>query len=357
MSSEDRGDWPGNRPQENPFDEGAARLPPSMADHDRMREEAVQEAVGMHFHPEAAPDGGDVSASESGGLWKTAFTELLHKKSAIVGLVMLALLLILAVFAPLVATHDPNEVLFDEGASPRDPPCIHIFGCAEDEPQHILGIDGNGRDYFSRIVYGARVSLLAAFSAVLFAVFWGTIIGLIAGYFGGWADNVLMRTMDVFLSFPALLLAIAVVAVLGPGLINAILAISIATIPQYARVVRSSVLTIREQEFVSADRALGVSNWRLLAHRIFPNALTPLVVIGTLGIATAVLEIAALSFLGLGVQPPTPEWGSMLAAERNQVFTAPHLVFFAGIMIMWNVLAFSLLGDGMRDALDPRLAK
>jgi peptide/nickel transport system permease protein len=192
---------------------------------------------------------------------------------------------------------------------------------------------------------------------VLFASIWGTIVGLVAGFFGGWVDNVLMRVMDVLLSFPSLLLAIVVVTVLGPGLINAILAIAIVTIPQYARIVRSSVLSIREQEYVSADQALGVSRWRLLAHRIFPNTLTPLIVIATLGVATAVLEIASLSFLGLGVQPPTPEWGSMLAAERNQFFTAPHLVFFAGLMIMWNVLGFNLLGDGLRDAIDPRLGR
>jgi peptide/nickel transport system permease protein len=192
---------------------------------------------------------------------------------------------------------------------------------------------------------------------VAVAVVVGTVIGLVAGFFGGRTDNVLMRLMDVLLAFPSLLLAIAVVTVLGPGLINAILAISIVSIPVYARVVRSRVLSVREEDYVAADRALGVGRLRLLWHRIFPNSLTPLVVQATLGIATAVLEIAALSFLGLGVQPPTPEWGSMLAAERNQVFTSPHLVFFPGLAIMVNVLAFNLLGDGLRDALDPRLNK
>jgi len=313
--------------------------------------DAVRDEVRMDL------SGGGVSATTAGGLWRTAGREIIRKKSAIIGMALLSVLLILAVFAPIIAPYDPNQVLFDQGVSPRDPPCIHLFGCDEEKSQHVLGIDGNGRDYFSRIVYGARVSLLAAFVAVLFAMFWGTIVGLIAGFFGGWADNVLMRIMDVLLSFPSLLLAIAVVTVLGPGLINAILAIAIVTIPQYARIVRSSVLSIREQEYVAADQALGVGRWRLLAHRIFPNTLTPLIVIATLGIATAVLEIASLSFLGLGVQPPTPEWGSMLAAERNQVFTAPHLVFFAGLMIMWNVLGFNLLGDGLRDAIDPRLGR
>jgi len=291
----------------------------------------------------------------AGGLWRDAFKELRRKKSAVAGAFMLAILLTIAIFAPLIAPFGPNEVLFDQGASPRDSPCVHLLGCDEELPQHILGIDGNGRDFFSRMLYGSRISLIAGFAAVSFAVVAGTLIGLVAGFFGGRTDNILMRLMDVLLAFPALLLAITVVTVLGPGLINAILAISVVTIPAYARVVRSSVLSVREQDFVSADRALGVGNVRLLFNRILPNSLTPLVVQATLGVATAVLEIAALSFLGLGVQPPTAEWGSMLAAERNNVFTAPHLVFFPGLAIMWNVLAFNLLGDGLRDALDPRL--
>jgi peptide/nickel transport system permease protein len=311
--------------------------------------EAEIEAERAADAPEIRPE------DPASGLWRDAFRELRRKRSAVVGSVMLAMLFFVAIFAPLLAPYDPTEVLFGEGVSPRDPPCIHLLGCDEDQPQHILGIDGNGRDFFSRIVHGARISILAGFGAVAFAVAIGTLIGLVAGFFGGAVDNALMRVMDVLLAFPALLLAIAVVTVLGPGLINAILAISIVTIPAYARVTRSSVLSVREQDFVAADRALGVTPMRLLWHRILPNSLTPLVVQATLGVATAVLEIAALSFLGLGVQPPAAEWGSMLAAERNQVFTAPHLVFFPGLLIMWNVLAFNLLGDGLRDALDPRL--
>jgi peptide/nickel transport system permease protein len=269
---------------------------------------------------------------------------------------MLSVLVLSAFLAPVLAPYGPNEVLLGQGVTPRADPCIHLFGwCGEDEPQHILGIDGNGRDVFSRILFGARVSLAAGLGAVTFSVVIGTFIGLITGYFGKWLDNTLMRLMDVLLAFPALLLAIFIVTVFGPGLFNAILAIAIVSIPIYARVVRSSVLTVREADFVKADIALGVSTPRLIWHRILPNSLTPLVVQATLGVATAVLEIAALSFLGLGVQPPTAEWGSMLAAERNQVFTSPHLVFFPGIAIMWNVLAFNLLGDGLRDALDPRL--
>jgi peptide/nickel transport system permease protein len=271
---------------------------------------------------------------------------------------MLAVLGALAVFAPLIApypTTGEEAVFFDEGIRPREPPCIHVLGCDQEKSQHLMGIDSNGRDMFSRWVYGSRISLRVGFTSVVLAVVSGTLIGLIAGFFGGITDNVLMRIMDVLLAFPALLLAIAIVTIIGPGLNNAIIAISVVTIPAYARIVRSSVLSVREMDFVMADRALGVGNWRLIFHRILPNSLTPLVVQATLGVGTAVLETAALGFVGLGVQPPLPEWGSMLAAERAYVFTAPHLVVFPGLAIMWNVLAFNLMGDGLRDALDPRL--
>ena len=289
------------------------------------------------------------------GLWRSAFSELLHKRSAQVGLAMLAVLVFIAVFAPLLAMHDPGEVLFSEGAEPREAPCIHLLGCDAERTQYILGTDGNGRDFYSRMLIGARVSLIAGVVAVTGAVIVGTTIGLFAGFYGGVVDNVLMRFMDVLFAFPVLLLAIAIVTVLGQGVINAVIAIVIVTIPSYARVARSGVLSVRERDFILADRALGVSSLRIMWHRVLPNSLTPLVVQATLGVATAVLEVAALSFVGLGVQPGVAEWGSMLAAERNQVFTAPHLVFLPGIAIMWNVLTFNLLGDGLRDALDPRL--
>ena len=188
-----------------------------------------------------------------------------------------------------------------------------------------------------------------------FAIIIGTLLGAIAGYIGGWVDNAIMRMMDVLLAFPSLLLAIAIVTVLGRGLQNALLAIAIVSIPRYARVIRGSVLSIKEQEFVSASRALGGGQAHILFRRILLNAIPPLIVQGTLGIAAAILEAAALSFLGLGAQPPTPEWGTMLGSERNQVFTAPHLVFFPGLAIMVTVLSFNLLGDGLRDAIDPRL--
>jgi ABC-type dipeptide/oligopeptide/nickel transport system permease subunit len=287
-----------------------------------------------------------------------AIRSLFRTKSAILGLAVLGMLVLVAILAPLIAPYDPNQVLIGkEQIKMRSGPCIHLLGCPADKPQHILGVDGNVRDFFSRLVYGSRVSLFIGFSTVGFAIIIGSLIGALAGYLGRASDLWLMRAMDVLLAFPALLLAIAIVTVLGEGLTNALLAIGIVSIPIYARVSRASVLTVKEQDFVLAARAVGVPSGRILFRNILPHTLTPLIVAGTLGIATAILDAAALSFLGLGAQPPMAEWGSMLGAERNQVFTAPHLVFFPGLMIMLTVLAFNLLGDGLRDALDPRLRK
>jgi peptide/nickel transport system permease protein len=291
-------------------------------------------------------------------LWRTTARRLFQRKSAIAGMIILGLLILTAVFAPWIAPYDPEQVLIGvEDVKRRAPPCIHLLGCPEDQPQHLMGIDGNVRDQFSRVVFGSRYSLIIGFVTVGFAIVVGTTIGAVAGYWGGWSDNGLMRVMDVLLAFPALLLAIAIVAVLGPGLMNTLLAIAIVTIPAYARVMRSSVLSVKETDFISASKALGAGSGRVLFRSILPNAMTPLIVLGTLEIASAILSAAALSFLGLGAQPPTPEWGSMLGAERNQVFTAPHLVFFPGLAIMLTVLGFNLLGDGLRDALDPRLGR
>ncbi len=288
--------------------------------------------------------------------WRLAARRFRERRSGMIGLGIVATLLLVALFAPVIAPYEPTEILIGkEDVTRRSPPCVHVLGCSEDQPQHILGVDGNVRDVFSRIVYGSRVSLRLGFFTVTLALVVGTTLGAIAGYRGGWLDNGIMRIMDVVLGFPALLLAIAIVAVLGPGLTNALIAIAIVTLPQYARVVRSQVLALKESDYVAASKALGSSGARVLFRRIIPNALTPLVVLATLGIATAILEAAGLSFLGLGAQPPTPEWGAMLAEERNQVFTSPHLVFFPGLAIMITVLGFNLMGDGLRDALDPTL--
>lgn len=292
------------------------------------------------------------------GLWRGTWRRLLRRKTGVVGLSIIGVLLVVAIFAPVIAPYDPTNVLIGkEDVKRRDPPCVHLLGCDSETPQHILGLDGNVRDQFSRIVYGSRVSLALGFLIVGIAFSVGSLMGAIAGFWGGWPDNLIMRIMDVILGFPALLLAIAIVAALGPGLRNTMLAIAIVSIPAYARVMRASVISIRELDFVAASRALGASKLRILWSRVVPNALTPLVVIGTLGIATAILDMAAFGFLGLGAQEPTAEWGSMLARERAQVFSSPHLVFFPGLAIMITVLGFNLLGDGVRDALDPSLSE
>ena len=221
--------------------------------------------------------------------------------------------------------------------------------------EYILGTDLLGRDLASRIMEGAGNSLRVALLSVALAGTVGTLLGTVSGYVGGRVDNVIMRIMDVFFALPALLMALVIVTVLGAGLNTTVLAIAIVSVPAYARLARASVLSIKEMEYITANRALGAPGWRILFRHILPNAMTPLIVQGTLGIGTAILDAAALSFLGLGAQPPLPEWGAMLSEARNDVFTSPHLVFFPGIAIMLAVLGFNLLGDGMRDALDPRL--
>ena len=293
---------------------------------------------------------------EPAGQWRLAMRRFRGRRSGMAGLIIVTALVLVAIFAPLLAPYEPNGILIGiEDVERRAAPCVHMLGCDTSEPQHLMGLDGNVRDVFSRIVYGARVSLTLGFFTVSLALIVGSAIGAISGYIGGWIDNILMRIMDVILGFPSLLLAIAIVAVLGPGLRNALLAIAVVTLPGYARVMRAQVLAIKESDFISASKALGSSTTQILIKRIIPNALTPLVVLATLGVATAILEAAGLSFLGLGAQPPTAEWGSMLARERNQVFTSPHLVFFPGLAIMMTVLGFNLMGDGLRDALDPTL--
>ncbi len=282
---------------------------------------------------------------------------VLRQRSAVLGLIILGILVFTGVFAPLIAPFDPNVSMLDLGLPGQrgDPPCIHLLGCPTDQPQHLMGLDSNIRDEFSRVVFGARASLLIGFLTVGLAIVIGSVIGAIAGFAGGASDNILMRAMDVVLSFPSLILAIAIVTVLGPGLVNGMLAIGIVSIPIYARVMRASVLSVRETDFVTASRALGESSGGILSRRILPNALTPLIVQGTLGIGGAILEVAALSFVGLAAQPPLAEWGAMIAQDRNLFFSAPHLIFFPGVAITMSVLAFNLIGDGLRDALDPRL--
>jgi peptide/nickel transport system permease protein len=310
----------------------------------------------MTSAPTTAPLVETVDTTRPASLWRDTLGSILRQRSAVVGLAILGILVFVGVFAPVIATHDPDQVLLgvEDDVKKRAAPCIHLLGCPADQPEHLFGTDGNFRDVFSRVVYGTRTSLPIGFAAVGFAIVVGTLIGAIAGYAAGSADNVLMRAMDVVLAFPSLLLAIAIVISLGTSYINALFAIAIVSIPIYARLVRSSVISAKENDYVTASRALGESGYGILTRRIMPNAITPIIVQGTLGIGTAVLEIAALAFIG-AAPIGAPEWGSMIALERNQLFTAPHIILAPGIAITFTVLAFNLLGDGLRDALDPRL--
>jgi len=290
-------------------------------------------------------------------LWRDTLGNIVRQRSALVGIALLVLLVLTALLADALSPYGPQDNMLNlgEDVNRRAPPCIHLLGCAADQRQHVLGTDGNFRDLLTRVLHGARLSLQVGVLTVGAAILVGSLIGAVAGYVGGFVDNVLMRLMDVLLAFPSLLLAIAILTVLGRGLINAQLAIAIVAIPIYARVMRAAVLAVRNLDYVTASRALGESNVGLLLRRVVPNALTPLIVQGTLGIGVAILDVAALSFLGIGAQPPTPEWGAMIGEERNQLFTAPHLILAPGLAITLVVLGFNLLGDGLRDALDPRL--
>ena len=232
---------------------------------------------------------------KSVSLWQITWRRLFRRKSAVVGMVILGILIFIALTAQWIAPYDPLRVLLGvEDVKSRQAPCIHLLGCPRDQPQHIMGIDGNVRDQFSRMLYGTRLSLLVGFSTVSFAIVIGTVLGAMSGYFGGWVDNTIMRVMDVLLAFPSLLLAIAIVTVLGPGLINALLAIGIVSIPAYARVVRASVLSVREMDYVSATRALGGNSFEILFRRIMPNALTPLFIAAAFSVAGMILAESGL---------------------------------------------------------------
>ncbi|MEO7295501.1 MAG: ABC transporter permease [Candidatus Limnocylindria bacterium] len=312
----------------------------------------------------SAPVDAKTAGRTSTSLWRDTLGHILRQRSARFGLILLGIIVMGAALAGVLTPYGPTEQLGSvEGAERLGGPCIHLLGCPTSQPQFVMGLDENSRDVFSRVLHGGRVSLTVGLVTVGIAIVVGTLIGSIAGYAGGWVDNVLMRFMDVLLAFPALVLVIFLATtfdsldlpIFDNRLFNAMFAIGIVAIPVYARVMRASVLSIREREFVLAARALGESGGGILLRRILPNALTPLIVQGTLGIATAILEVAALSFVGLGAVPPTAEWGSMIGNVRNQVFSAPHLVIFPGLALSMSVLAFNLLGDGIRDALDPRL--
>jgi peptide/nickel transport system permease protein len=261
---------------------------------------------------------------------------------ATIGTVLVVLFAVLAVFAPLIAPHDPAAIDLPSRLAP--PSAAHWFGT-----------DELGRDILSRIVFGARISMLVGTSVVAFALLLGLVVGSIAGYYGGRVDRfVNVVVMNAFLSFPGILLAIAFVAFLGPGILNLILALSIGGWVGYARLVRAQVLATREREFVEAARALGASDWRVITRHILPNMIQPVIVQAAIGMAGAVLAEATMSFLGLGVPPPATSWGSMLNDGRAHLFDAPHLVLFPAVAVMLAVLSFNFIGDALRDYLDPR---
>lgn len=265
-----------------------------------------------------------------------------RNKTAVIGLIILTFLVFIALFAPYIAPYDPY--LSDMPNSLQPP-----------SSQHLLGTDELGRDILSRIIYGAQISLKVGILAVAIALAVGVVLGAVAGYYGGFIDNTIMRIMDIMLAFPSLLLAIAFMAALGRGIENAIIAIGIVSTPHYARIVRGSVLSVKENEYIQAARAIGASDLRIIFLHVLPNVVSPIVVRATLGVSTAILETAALGFLGLGVQPPFAEWGAMLGSGRGYFYNAPHIVLYPGLAITMTVLAFNLLGDGLRDVLDPRL--
>lgn len=274
--------------------------------------------------------------------------QLWRNKTAVAGMIIILGFIITAILAPLVSPDDPIKTsLYNQ----LKPPVWAENGTWD----HVLGTDDLGRDILSRIIHGARVSLLVAVVSVGIAFVIGSLLGTIAGYYKGLTDNLIMRCMDIILAFPHILLAIVMVAYLGPSLQNAMIAIGIIYVPRFARIVRGSVLEECEKDYVSAARAIGSRDFRILLVAIFPNCLGPLIVQTTLGFASAILDAAALSFLGLGAQPPTPEWGAMIAQGRSLILRAWWVMTIPGIAILFAVLGFNLFGDGLRDALDPRL--
>ena len=261
-------------------------------------------------------------------------------KMALLGTLLILVQILIAIFAPVLAPYDPYEqnlLKMTKGVG---------------TPGHILGTDNFGRDILSRLIYGTRISLLVGLTSVFLGLVVGVSMGLIAGYYPK-IDNIIMRLIDIMLSFPGVLLALAIIAMLGPGLINVIIAISIWSIPTFTRLVRSQVLQIKEYEYVTAAQALGIKDAVIMFKHILPNCIGPIIVYATLRIASAILSAAALSFLGLGAQPPTPEWGAMVSAGRSFIYNAPHMIIVPGIAIMILVLSFNLVGDGLRDAFDP----
>lgn len=274
--------------------------------------------------------------------WQEIWRRLKQNRAAMFGLVILLIIILAAVFADVIAPYDYSK---------QDLKNRFIAPCME----HLFGTDNFGRDIFSRIVYGSRISLRVGLVSVVFSIVLGGTLGAIAAFYGGKTDNIIMRLLDVVLAIPGMLLAIAIAATLGAGLGNMMIAIGIGSVPGYARIVRASVLTVKEQEYIEAARSIGASDTHIILRHIIPNAMAPIIVQATLGVAGAILSCASLSFLGLGIEPPTPEWGSMLSSARQYISQYWWMTMFPGAAIMLTIYALNVLGDGLRDALDPRL--
>lgn len=276
------------------------------------------------------------------GPWRSAFRRLVKNRSSLIGLIVLILLVLTAVFADQIAPFPFREQNLD--ATFLMPNSIHLFGT-----------DNFGRDIFSRVVYGTRISLMVGVISVSIALFIGGGLGAVAGYIGGYFDTIIMRLVDILISIPSILLAISISVTLGGGLRNVMIAVGIGSIPSYARVMRASVLSIKELQYIEAARALGTRKHSILLKHIIPNTLAPIIVQSTLGVAGAILAAAGLGFIGLGIEPPNPEWGAMLNAGRQFIRDYPHMSIYPGIAIMITILSLNLLGDGLRDALDPKM--
>jgi peptide/nickel transport system permease protein len=288
------------------------------------------------------PFGGVERRGDRGERLRRGVRRLRRNRFAFVGLIVLILAMIVAVAAPLFAPHDPRAISVRSA----------LKGVSFDHP---MGTDNLGRDVFSRVVYGVRMSLLIAFCSIAVSALVGVVLGLLSGYFGGWVDEVTMRAMDVIYAFPDLLLALALVATFGTGMTGLLIAIAIGRIPGFARVTRAAVLSLRENEYVEAARTIGLRDWQIIAYHIFPNGLAPIIVMVSIGLALAILVEASLSFLGLGIQPPTPSLGGLLKDALGFMDRAPWMAIFPGLTIAVIVFALNLLGDGLRDALDPNL--
>jgi ABC-type dipeptide/oligopeptide/nickel transport system permease subunit len=298
----------------------------------------------MELNPEINNIKLQVDMEKAESRWRSMWDILKDNKAAMVGLAIILFLILIALFGRFIVPYNPN--VGELSQSLQSP-----------NTAHIMGTDEQGRDIFSRIIDGTKVSLRVGIIAVAFALTIGTFLGSIAAYYGKAVDMVIMRIMDIMLAIPSLLLAIAFMTALGKGIDKAIIAIGFVTIPEYARIVRGCILSVKENDYVHAAKAIGNKDGAIIFKHILPNVLSPIIVRATLGISTAILETSALGFLGLGVQPPYAEWGSMLGSGRGYFFNAPYIVLFPGIAITITVLAFNLLGDGLRDALDPKLRK